>query len=93
MRTEKKAIWKFAFPVQDDIEIEMPAFAEILHVDVQHDVPAIWAVVNPDHVMEKRTFHLYGTGHPMHMDVREEHVGTFLMYHGSLVFHLFEVKP
>lgn len=93
MRSGRRVIWKFPFPVQDDITIEMPAFAEILHVDVQNGVPTLWAIVDPQHVNDKRTFHLYGTGHEMHIDTNEKHIGSFLMYDGSLVFHLFEVLP
>ena len=29
------SVWKFEFKIDDNIEIEMPYYAEILHVDIQ----------------------------------------------------------
>ena len=90
MRTKNRQIWKFQFPVQDDIEIEMPMDAEVLHVEVQGEMPCLWAQVDPSLPRVKRQFHLYGTGHHMH-NTPQQHVGSFQMHGGALVFHLFEV--
>lgn len=100
-RDPNRVIWKFQFAVADDVSIEMPAFAEILHVDVQNDVPAIWAIVDPRREVETRKFHLYGTGHAMCVGdgtaehstpaQSEAHIGSFMLRNGQLVFHLFEV--
>ena len=98
-----KTIWKFEFEVDDDIEIEMPEYAQVLHVDVQfqrdpnarvgepaiHEVPCIWARVDTERPMVKRRFLLAGTGHPL-PDASLEHLGSFKMAQDRLVFHLFE---
>lgn len=89
MRTENRQIWKFGFAVQDDIEIEMPDGAVILYIDVQGEMPCIWAEVDPIQPKVTRTFHLYGTGHSMH-DTPQWYIGSFMMHGGVLVFHLFE---
>ena len=96
----KRTIWKFPFAIDDEVEIEMPHGAEVLHVDVQNGQPCMWAIVNPDEPRETwRTykFSVFGTGHPLPdlepdkpLDrVHLHHVGTFQMRGGSLVFHIF----
>lgn len=41
-------IWKYPLYVQDVQTVEMPDEADILTVQVQGDVPCLWAMVNPD---------------------------------------------
>ena len=84
-------IWKFPFQVTDDFEIEMPVGAQFLHVDVQNDYsPCLWAIVDPKAPKEVRKFHLSGTGHPLNKKLtKANHVGSFFLRGGQLVFHLF----
>lgn len=86
------AIWKFPFEITDDFEIEMPMGAQILHVAMQREMPCIWAIVDPNAPKVTRKFHLSGTGHPLEESCTQyNHVGTFQMHDGALVFHLFWV--
>lgn len=83
-------IYKYSIPVEDSFVVEMPKDARILSVQVQRDDPQIWAVVDPDLVLQKREFRLLGTGHPFPDEgLWPTFVGTFQMLGGSLVFHLF----
>lgn len=95
-------IWKFPIRVDDEITCQMPAGARLLTVQVQGaghgnavGTPCIWALVNSEAKKEKRTFRVYGTGHPIEESEipceRLLYVGTFQSISGSLVFHLFEV--
>lgn len=81
-------IWKFPIPIQDEFTIAMPKGAELLHVEVQHGQPCVWARVDPDLGHEDRALKLRGTGHPVDPECR--HVGSFLLHEGALVFHLFD---
>jgi hypothetical protein len=84
-----KTIWKYKFDIQDDFVIEMPKNANILTVQIQHDSPCIWALVETENSIEDRHFKLFGTGHQMYyIDIK--YVGTFQMRTGNLIFHLFE---
>jgi hypothetical protein len=86
---------KTVFKYDLDSEIEMPEGAEILSLQCQRDKPCIWALVNPSEKMVKRYFLIQGTGHPVPQDgelLKEKFVGTILVQHGSLVFHVWEVK-
>lgn len=60
-----KRIFKYAIPIADEFELELPKGAEILTFQIQYEQPVIWAIVDPDAEKEKRHFNLYGTGHPM----------------------------
>ena len=71
----------------------MPHGAQLLHADVQatEGHAQIWALVDPDAKTEKRYFRLVGTG----QDIEEcpiGHVGTFKMFEGVLMYHIFEVE-
>ena len=89
-------IWKFQFLPNDRITIEMPVAAKILSLQVQNDIPCIWAVVDPKAQIETRTFIMFGTGHQINVDLQQRYnfIGSFQMMNGHLVFHLFEeLKP
>ena len=88
-------MWKFPIPPTFDFSLGLPEGAEILHAAEQHGDYALWALVDPAMPRERRSFRLFGTGHPI-PDVAEpgeprlEHVATFLADGGALVWHLFE---
>ena len=92
-----KTIWKYDLPIGDLVEIEMPQMAEIIHVGIQAGFDSVsktvqlWAEVETEYSMRKRTFVVYGTGHELHDDKRLKHIGSFIMAGGGLVFHVYEV--
>ena len=83
-----KTVYKYDVAMNDTSAIQMPAGAELLHVDVQHGSPKLWALVDTEAPLELREFHMAGTGWPA--DGFGKHVGTFTLQGGALVFHLFE---
>ena len=85
-------IWKFPLVVSDVTGAPMPRGAKVLCVQAQHDVPCIWALVDPDAPVEPREFRIIGTGHPI-TDELGPYVGTFQLMGGGLVFHVFEPLP
>lgn len=84
-------IWKYEIPVEDTFSVDMPAYATILTVQVQNDVPCMWAAVDTERGKVKRTFHVIGTGHDASRAVWSwPYVGTFQLDGGSYIGHLFE---
>ncbi len=83
-----QVIWKFELPVEDNIVVRMPDGAQIISVDVQREIPCLWAIVDPAAALVDRNFVLRGTGHEL--GIVGGHVGSFLLYSGAIVFHLFE---
>jgi len=73
-------------------EVDMPAGAEVLTVQIQHDKICLWAKVDPTARTEKRVFVVYGTGHPIEDDSNLSYIGTVQMAGGTLVWHVFEKK-
>ncbi len=87
-----RAVWKFNVPCVDFFELEMPVGSQPLSVQVQFDDVQLWCLCDPNEVViEKRTFRLAGTGHPIDT-LNLAFIGTFQMLNGNLVLHLFEVK-
>ena len=87
-----KTIWKYCVQVEDRFEVQMPKGAEVITVQMQGDVPCIWALVDPAQEMEPRRFRLAGTGHSLPDNINLfGYLGTFQP--GALVFHLFEILP
>ena len=90
--SEPSFVWKFPIPFADTFSIDMPAGAKLLHVAEQHRDVCLWALVNPTATKEPRYFRIAGTGHPIDTsDQQLQHVGTWLMESGRVVFHLFEI--
>ncbi len=83
-------VHKYALPVADQFILDIPKGAELLHVDVQHGEPHLWAKVDTSKRLEPRSFLLAGTGHPL-PEIPSRFVGTVLLHGGVVVFHLFEV--
>ncbi len=83
-------IWKYALEVTDTVIIAMPEGATVLTVDVQHGVPAMWVMVDPDAPLEDRAFYVRGTGHAMGEAEGFAHVGTFQLAGGSFIGHVFD---
>lgn len=86
-------IWKYNVGVSDMFSIMMPKGAQILAVQAQRGIPQLWALVDPDQETELRYFVLFGTGHPITNADKLQYIGTFQVEQGTLVFHLFEVRP
>lgn len=91
IKKTEKSIWKFQLPVTDDIQLELPKDAQILSVQVQNEIPCIWALVDVNAEKETRNFKIFGTGHKVCSE-NLVFIGTFQMLGGGLIFHLFERK-
>ena len=88
------AIYKYPVSIKDHFNLELPKDAKILSIQIQRDMPNLWAMVDSETEKEKRYFRLVGTGHPLGEDYLRiiNYIGTFQMGNGALVFHLFEIK-
>lgn len=85
-------VFKYPLPISDVVEVVMPKDAKVLAVQVQNGTPCIWAAVNPTLEVETRTFRIAGTGHSIVDEIIDDYIGTFQLYDGQLVFHVFEIK-
>lgn len=87
-----RTIHKYPVPMQDEFAVKMPAGAEVLTVQAQHNDPCVWALVDTRRPYQERLFALCGTGYPAPEDTGWHppwlYVGTFQLDNG-FVGHLF----
>lgn len=84
-----KSIWKFPLKAEGKQSIVIPEGAVLLDVQTQHQIPCLWALVDPEAEQETRLVITHGTGHPVGEDTGA-YIGTYQINGGSLVFHVFE---
>ncbi len=85
------SIWKYDLTPEAVQYIDMPDGAQVLCLHMQYDTPRIWVLAESDLPKTRRTFRVFGTGNPIEDDLSTlKYVGTFQIYGGTLVFHVFE---
>ncbi len=84
-------IWKYPLPIADYFELEMPRGAHYLSVQVQHEQPMLWALVDEHEPKQKHPFSIHGTGHQVD-DAPDQYVGTFQTMRGEFIWHLFTTQ-
>lgn len=84
-----KAVWKWQLETTDDQHIEAPDGAQILKVEIQHDIPCLWMLVDPE--AKKRSYHIKtaGTGHPIEFSNNFIFAGTYQLAGGNFIGHVF----
>ena len=82
-----RIIWKYQLDVRATQKIKMPDPAHMLTVQVQDNVPVLWAIV--DSAAEKKTVTvtMHGTGTEPGPDPDEHYVGTVQL--SGYVWHYF----
>jgi hypothetical protein len=90
----EKQIWKYKLKNTELQNITMPRYSRILCVQSQKGIPCIWALVDINEKnTETRNIEIFGTGQAIpYTDpgVSRQYLGTFQIYDGDLVFHVFE---
>lgn len=87
-----KTIWKFPLETVDRQTVPLPVGAKILTVQAQGEQPRLWAIVDSDAEKVAVEIRIHGTGHELPEDSnRYEHLGTYQLASGALVFHVFRV--
>jgi hypothetical protein len=87
-----KTIWKFELSPNRIQSVPLPFGAQILTVQTKgDDAPLLWALVDPEMPPEERYLGIYLTNTAV-PEYPGRYLGTFLLYEGSLEFHLFEME-
>jgi hypothetical protein len=82
-------IWKYKLATTDIQTIKMPLNPRILTVQGQYGEPCLWALVDPDAKMVPITIVIHGTGHPVPEPLSLVYVGSYQLYGGDFVGHVF----
>ena len=83
-------VFKYQFEITDKVTIQMSKGAKVISVQMQKEVPTMWAVVDDTQPMEPVKFRIFGTGHNIENIESLEFVGTIQVFGGNLVFHVFK---
>ena len=81
-----KTIYKYTLHSQD-CTLHLPKSAEILTVQLQNEIPTLWALVNPMTVTEERHICIVGTGWQVEDNMK--YITTYM--DGYFVWHVFEL--
>lgn len=78
--------------LNDKIEIQLPAFCEILTIAKQFDEQSvsIWFRCSLERHKVPRTIYVVGTGHPCLPKHEAPYISTVIFGGGSLVLHFFD---
>ena len=72
--------------------VHMPTGSKIIKVDVQRNVPTIWAMVESDNKLAGRIISMISTGQTLPDGMWENNfIGTFLLNDGAFVLHAFDL--
>ena len=82
-----KTIYKYELKSQDAI-VKLPLGAQILTVQLQAGTPTLWALVDPDNVLEDRFISIVGTGWEVEDNMK--YICTY-MEERFFVWHVFEI--
>jgi hypothetical protein len=86
-----RTIWKYEMVVEGQQVHEMPMGAKVLCVQIQAGKPCIWALVDPERPMKEYMFLTFGTGHEIPDNESLAYIGSYQLYNGAFVGHLFEM--
>jgi hypothetical protein len=86
-------IWKYPLNLTGDTwDLALPVGYRILTVQVQHEKPCIWALVDSTELQMVRVkLRCFGTGSEAQVPQQCPHLGTVQLYNGSLVLHFFKL--
>jgi len=86
-----KKVFKYQLKFEDYIQIEVPNDYKILSASIQHGIPCIWILVDPNNISVTLNLRMAGTGHPISDEI-VRFIDTIELDNGSLIFHIFEIK-
>jgi len=84
-------IFKYALPIQDEVDLSLPKGSKILRIECQGNEPKVWAMVPrpPEYVPnEIRKIKIFGTGPQFSIPEHLDYLATF--QHQNFVWHVFE---
>jgi len=87
-------VYKYPVQIKDRFSLNLPVNARPLCVAVQHGDPVMWASFNAadKDILAPREFVVLGMGHEcIFTSSSLRYVGTFMLFDGGFVGHVFEV--
>ena len=87
-----KTILKFTLADVESQSVQLPKGSEILTVQVQNDKPCMWALADKENDKETINILTVETGDSLSDNFEGKHIGTYQLYNGIHINHVFVVK-
>jgi hypothetical protein len=84
-----RTIFKYPLVVKSFQTLSIPYGAKLLTVQVQRDIPCLWAEIDSEKVSEFRSIEIFGTGHPI-PEGNRIYIGSFQLEGGNFIGHCYE---
>lgn len=88
-----KTIHKYPLNLESKSQVLFSAHGDARPLAVQTliGIPCLWMQVDTDEPMQEYVAHIFGTGHqiPVRVLLTCRYVGTYQLYNGHLVFHVY----
>jgi hypothetical protein len=82
-------VWKYPLQVADEQTIYVPSDPRVLHLEMQHQQPCMWLLVDPEKERMKMKIRIIGTGWAPVDTTLWVYLGTYMEQGGRLVWHYF----
>ena len=86
-----QTVWKYPLATVSDQLLEVPGEATPLSVAVQFGELCLWVLVDPEKGRGPVHIKIFGTGQPI-SEGGLQFIGTYQLYDGNFVGHVFVVK-
>lgn len=73
-------------------EVRMHEGSKILDIQMQNNTPTIWVEADPEKPVIVRRLHIFSTGKYIPEPDKKHYIGTFQLYDGRAVWHVYEEK-
>ena len=94
-----RTVYKYKIQTTDICRIRVPklngtdSFKEqILNIDIQNGEPCLWCLVDVGEEEQDIALRIVGTGNPMPTLTKDDYLGSYMLFNGGLVFHVFLEK-
>jgi hypothetical protein len=85
-----RTVWKYELEVTDLQAHSIPEGGTVLCVQVQRGRPCVWVLVDSENPAKERIFRTFGTGHKIPENEKLDYIGSYQLYRGDFLGHLFE---
>lgn len=91
-----RKIYKYQIETKDVQTIQVPKLIgaskfkdQVLNLDTVFGEPCIWCLCDTKEELQNIKILVIGTGNPMPLLSKDDYLGSYMLYHGNLVFHVF----
>ena len=86
----EQSVWKYPLEIKKIQQIIIPVESEILTIQIQDNIPTLWALVRPNSPSGRRVIQMTGTGFDDSLRLFGTYINTVQLQDGT-VWHYFDI--